>query len=104
MTKGKYQRSKLVPMNESQQTLVRYLLGEMSDPEQTELEENYFADPRLFDQLVEAENQLVDQHARGQLAPEQQQHYQQPIGREAGPFRTLPQASPTLCVCFLYGS
>ena len=55
-------------MNESENTLRRYLLGELPEAEQTVLERKYFSDPRLFERLVEIECRLVDQHARGQLS------------------------------------
>jgi hypothetical protein len=63
-------------MNGSNQILDRYLLGEMAEAEQTALEEKYFADPQLFDQLVEAENKLTDKYARGQLSPGTQQQFE----------------------------
>jgi cell division protein FtsL len=64
-------------MNESQKTLARYLLGELTEAEQAALEQEYFADPRLFDQVVEAENELVDKYARGQLSSQQQQRFEE---------------------------
>ncbi len=64
-------------MRESDQTINRYLLGEMSEAEQTALEQNYFADSQLFAQVVEAEQDLVDQYARGQLAPETRQRFEE---------------------------
>ena len=56
-------------MNDPEQIATRYLLGELAEPEQTALEEKYFADPQLFDQLVKAETELVDDYARGRLSP-----------------------------------
>jgi hypothetical protein len=56
-------------MKKPPQTLISYLLGELSEAEQTALEQEYFADPQLFDQLVATENDLLDQYARGQLSP-----------------------------------
>ena len=49
-------------MNESNQVLTRYLLGEMAAAEQTALEEKYFADSDLFDQLVEGEASSRQRH------------------------------------------
>src|SRR5258708_23356223 len=65
-------------MNESEQTMTRYLLGELSDAEQAALEEKYFTDPQVFDKMVKTENELVDDYARGQLTPrlrERFEHY-----------------------------
>src|SRR5947207_7940881 len=54
-------------MKDSDQILTRYLLGESSETEAHELEQKYFADPQLFSRLLETENQLVDDYARGRL-------------------------------------
>lgn len=51
------------------QTIQRYLLGELPESERVALEQAYFNDPRLFDHLVQTENELVDKYARGQLPP-----------------------------------
>ena len=48
--------------------MTRYLLGELSEAEQTELEEKYFADSTLFDQLTRVESDLIDDYARGRLS------------------------------------
>jgi hypothetical protein len=55
-------------MGEPEQIMTRYLLGELSESERTELEESYFSDPRLFDQLQKVENDLLDDYARGRLS------------------------------------
>jgi hypothetical protein len=64
-------------MKEPKQTLIKYLLGELPEVEQTTLEQEFFANQRLFDQLVETENDLVDEYARGRLAPETRQRFEQ---------------------------
>jgi hypothetical protein len=64
-------------MNQPNQILHRYLLGELSEAEQTALEEKYFADAQLFDRLVEAENELADKYARGQLSNGTRQQFEQ---------------------------
>jgi hypothetical protein len=64
-------------MAEPEQIATRYLLGELAEPEQTALEEKYFADPQLFDQLVKAETELVDDYARGRLSPQLRQRFEQ---------------------------
>src|SRR5258705_11777774 len=64
-------------MNKSAQTMTRYLLGELSDSEQAALEEKYFTDPKVFDKMVKAENELVDNYARGLLNPEWREKIEQ---------------------------
>jgi len=56
-------------MNNREQTIQRYLLGELTEPERVALEQEYFNDQRLLEQIVEVENDLVDKHARGLLSP-----------------------------------
>ena len=46
----------------------RYLFHELSETERDALEERFFEDDTLFYELVELENNLVDQYARGELA------------------------------------
>lgn len=57
-------------MSESEQTMRRYLLGELSESEQSALEEKYFTDPQVFDQVLKTESELVDAYARDQLSKE----------------------------------
>ena len=57
-------------MNESGHTTRRYLLGEMSESERSAFEEKYFADARVFEQVLQTEQELVDSYARGQLSPQ----------------------------------
>jgi hypothetical protein len=50
-----------------QDALERYLLGEVSDDERSEIEQSYFADDAVFDQLIDVQNDLVDSYVRGTL-------------------------------------
>ena len=63
-------------MNESDQVATRYLLGALSEAEASAVEQKYFADPQLFQRLVEAENDLVDKYARGSLPPEMRDRFE----------------------------
>ncbi|PYS70334.1 MAG: hypothetical protein DMF69_13855 [Acidobacteria bacterium] len=57
-------------MKESEQMMTRYLLGELSESEQSVLEKEYFTDPQFFDQMLKIENELVDDYVRGRLSKE----------------------------------
>jgi hypothetical protein len=57
-------------LTNQEQIIQRYLLGELTQGEQEALEQRYFNDRRLFEQMVQAENALVDRYARGLLAPQ----------------------------------
>src|SRR5215831_8928385 len=63
-------------MSESNQALTRYLLGELSEAECSALEQRYFTDPALFDQIVEVENELADDYARGRLDVQTRQRFE----------------------------
>jgi anti-sigma factor RsiW len=55
-------------MDESEQNMTRYLLGELSESERASLEEKFFADPQVFDQVLKAESELLDNYVRGRLS------------------------------------
>jgi hypothetical protein len=48
--------------------MIRYLFGELSPNDRSTLEERYFADDELFDELVCIENELVDSYVHGTLS------------------------------------
>jgi hypothetical protein len=48
--------------------MVRYILGQVSPEERAGFEERYQADEDLFEELVAAENDLIDAYARGELS------------------------------------
>ena len=56
-------------MTNQEQIIQHYLLGELTEGEQEALEQQYFNDRRLFEQMVQAENELVDKYTRGLLSP-----------------------------------
>lgn len=63
-------------MDELEQNLTRYLLGELSEPEQAALEERYFRDPQVFNEVLKVESELVDAYARGQLSTEMRERFE----------------------------
>ncbi len=64
-------------MDESEQMMRRYLLGELSESEQSALEEKYFTDPQLFNQILKTESELVDGYVRDQLSNEARVRFEQ---------------------------
>src|ERR1700738_5358868 len=61
-------------MNDLDETMTRYLLGELSEAERSALEEKYFSDPKLFNDVLETENEVLDRYVRGLLpAPQREQ-------------------------------
>lgn len=63
-------------MDELEQITTRYLLGELSEQEQTALEERYFRDPQAFNRVLQVESELVDAYARGQLSTEMRERFE----------------------------
>lgn len=56
-------------MSKQEKKIQRYLLGELTESEQAVLEQQYFKNPALFEEVVKVENELVDKYARGLLPP-----------------------------------
>src|SRR6266849_2951047 len=57
--------------------LERYLLGEVSEDERSEIEQGYFADDAFFDQLLDVQNDLVDSYVRGTLPPADRKRFEE---------------------------
>jgi len=51
--------------------MTRYLLGDVSEEEQVQLEEQFFADDESYQQLVALEDELRYDYAQGTLNPRQ---------------------------------
>ena len=60
-----------------QEHIQRYVLGELPEADQVALEQAYFNDQRLFAQMVQAENELVDKYARGLLSPPTRKRFEE---------------------------
>jgi hypothetical protein len=52
----------------NEDVLVRYLLGELSDEEQTRIEQLFFTDDQYYEQLLAVENELRYDYAQGKLS------------------------------------
>lgn len=55
------------PIQDDEQQLIRYLLGELPPEAQERLEEQLFADPELADRIDAVETDLVDDYVRQEL-------------------------------------
>jgi len=58
--------------SEFEKNCERYLLGELSEAEQEQFEEAYFADDALFEEFQAVKEEMLDAYARGELAQEKQ--------------------------------
>ncbi|HKX31313.1 MAG TPA: hypothetical protein VJ302_26730 [Blastocatellia bacterium] len=78
--------------------MIQYLLGELSEAEQTEIETGYFSDPERFNQLLAVENDLIESYISGKLSPADRTRFERyyltaPARRDQVEFfRTLAQA------------
>ena len=64
-------------IHDYEEACARYLLGELSEQEQTELEEAYFADDDLFERFLVVKDDLVDAYARGDLIGQKRARFEQ---------------------------
>jgi hypothetical protein len=61
-------------MNAKPDDLVtRFLLGELSEEERTQVEERFLADSAFFEEVLSAEDALIDRYLLGQLTGEQRE-------------------------------
>jgi hypothetical protein len=56
--------------------MIRYLLGELGEEERREVQERLFRDDEFFGRLCEAEDDLVDAWARGELDPARRSRFE----------------------------
>jgi hypothetical protein len=52
----------------SDQTIIKYLLNELSEDDQSRFEEAYFSDGSLFEQVRALEEELIDDYVKGDLS------------------------------------
>lgn len=53
---------------EHDERMIRYLLGDLPETEQTAVEQEYFVDQEKFEEVWATENDLVDRYVRGRLS------------------------------------
>lgn len=53
---------------ESDNKLTQYLLGDLSNEERIEVEDRYLSDEKFFDDLLVAEDELIDDYVRGRMS------------------------------------
>ena len=71
--------------DKDQELICRYLLGELPDDEQAELERRYFNDDELFERLLKVEDELIDKYVRGEFSDQEcerlEKHFLKSEGR-----------------------
>lgn len=56
--------------------LKRYLLGQLPEEKMQSIEQQYLANESFFDQLLNAETELITQYQSGQLSPEEHKQFE----------------------------
>jgi hypothetical protein len=64
-------------IDDKEDLIKRYLLGELSEAEQTAIEDEYFSDPSKYDRFCKVEDQLLDAAARGSLSETDRERFEQ---------------------------
>jgi cell division protein FtsL len=66
----------LMDKSERERFIGRYLLGQVSQEERDNFEDQYLADDDLFEELVAAENDMIDSYVRGGLSKTEQGQFE----------------------------
>ena len=57
--------------DDDQELIYKYLLGELPEEQQAELEQRYFSDDALFERLMAVEDELINRYARNESSDEE---------------------------------
>lgn len=61
---------------DEKRVLIRYLLGELSEKDRNRTEEQFFADGHCFEELIAAEQGLIDRYLRGELCEAERESFE----------------------------
>jgi hypothetical protein len=70
-------RQPMEPQFQDDKLIARYLLGELSEEEQVQLEERAFSDSDYLERVRAVEKDLIDEYARGELSGSARQSFEQ---------------------------
>jgi hypothetical protein len=73
---GLESRRNLKQDTEYEEILVRYLLGQMTEEEQQQVEERYIGHDEFFERLLVVEDELIDRYVRDQLSDQEREHFE----------------------------
>jgi hypothetical protein len=71
-----WERLRVEGTNFNDELKVRYLLGGLSTEERAGLEDAYFGNDELFEQLLAVEDELVDAYVRGELSADERESFE----------------------------
>ena len=78
----------------------RYLLGELPEEEQLRMEERFFTDEELYQQLLALEDELKYEYARGGLSSEQRKSFEKRFLQTAADRQKVAVAGSVLEKCY----
>src|SRR5215471_11709147 len=78
----------------------RYLLGELPEEEQVRMEERFFTDDELYQQLLALEDELKYEYAQGGLSAEQRRAFERRFLQTAAERRKVAVAGSVLDKCY----
>jgi len=62
---------------EQEDRLVRYILGRLEAEEESQIEEQFFADNQFFEQLLAVEDAMMDAYAQGELPEDEREEFKE---------------------------
>src|SRR6185503_13780299 len=62
--------------NLNEELIARYLLGELTEEQQVEIEDRAFSDKESLATITEVENDLIDEYVRGELSAAERQRFE----------------------------
>ena len=62
--------------NLNEELIARYLLGELTEEQQVEIEDRAFSDKEYLATITEVENDLIDEYVRGELSAAERQRFE----------------------------
>jgi hypothetical protein len=88
----------MVVSSDQGKRMAQYLLGQLPEEEQAELERQYLADDTLFEELLSIEDDLRDSYARGELSSTDREAFEQRL-LTAAYQKGEQEFARTLCRC-----
>ena len=61
---------------DNEKLISQYLLGELPEEQQVEIEDRAFSDKDYLATITTVENDLIDEYVRGELSPSDQQRFE----------------------------
>lgn len=67
----------MIIRTEQEDRLVRYILGRLEAEQESQIEEQFFADDQFFEQLLAVEDAMMDAYAQGELPEDEREEFKE---------------------------